>query len=196
MERRQFLKRGVFGGVLLGVGSVSGLALWPGDTSARPVRALAVLAPSAFPVMVAVASRVCQGTTARPIEIAHHVDDALRFTFPEAQKDMNAVLGLLENAVGGLLLRGSAKPFTLLDSAAQDAALYRWRDSDLTVLRGAYHALRKLCLAAHYANAGSWAEVDYGGPSIPKPDPAPITATGSLYIDPAKATPVAEELPQ
>lgn len=196
MERRQFLKRGLLGGVLLGVGGVSGLALWPGDSSARPTRALAVISPSAFPVLVAVAARVVQGTTARPIEIAHRVDDALRFTFPEAQKDMNAVLGLLENAVGGLLLRGSAKPFTLLDGAQQDAALNRWRDSDLTVLRGAYHALRKLCLAAHYANAGSWAEVDYGGPTIPKPAPPPITATGSLYVDPAKVPATNEELPQ
>jgi hypothetical protein len=192
MERRTFLKRGLLGGALLAVGGAGGLALWPGDRSARPLRELAVISADSFPVLVAVAARVCRGTTARPIEIAHRVDDALRFTFPEAQQDINSVFGLLENAVGGLLLRGSARPFTLLDGAGQDAALDAWRDSDLTLLRGAYHALRKLCLAAHYASPGSWAEVAYGGPLIPKAAPPPITATGSLVVDGARA----EELPQ
>lgn len=196
MQRRSLLTKGLFGGALLAVGSVSGLALWPGDRSARPLRPLVSISEASFPVLVAVAARVCKGTTANPIEIAHHVDDALRFTFPEARRDLDKVFGLLESAAGGLLLRGRARPFTLLDEAGQDAALMAWRDSKLALLRGAYHALRKLCLAAHYANPRSWAEVDYGGPLVPKPDPPPITATGSLVVDAAASAPTDAGMPQ
>lgn len=201
MQRRSLFKVGLLGGAVLGVGGLSGLALWPGDHSARPNRVLAVVDEANFAVLVAVAGRMCQGTTARPVEIAHRVDDALRFTFPEARKDMNPVLGLLENALGGALLRGSARPFTLLDGAAQDAALYAWRDSSVGLLRGAYQALRKLCLAAHYANVGSFAELDYGGPLISKPEPPPIKDTGPLVVavgvaPTAGAAEPGEELPQ
>ncbi len=187
MQRRSFVKKGLFGGVLLVVAGGGGLALWPGDRSARPLRPLLSLSESSFPVLVAVAARVCKGTTANPIQVAHGVDAALQFTFPEARRDLDKVFGLLENAAAGLLLRGSARPFTLLDEAGQDQALMAWRDSSLVLLRGAYHALRKLCLAAHYASPGSWAEVDYGGPLVPKPDPPAITATGSLVVTIASA---------
>jgi len=197
MQRRSLLKIGLLSGSVLGVGGLSGLAIWPGDHSARPGRVLAVIDEANFAVLVAVAGRMCQGTTARPVEIAHRVDDALRFTFPEARKDMNTVLGLLENALGGALLRGSPRPFTLLDGAAQDAALLTWRDSSVGLLRGAYQALRKLCLAAHYANVGSFAELDYGGPLIAKPEPPPITANGSLAVTVGVApTAGTEDLPQ
>ena len=80
----------------------AGLALWPGDRSARPIRALNVIDASNFAVLVAVAARIGQGTTAQPIEIAHRVDEALRFTYPEARKDLNTVLALLENALAGV----------------------------------------------------------------------------------------------
>jgi hypothetical protein len=193
MERRVFLKRGLLGGALLALGGAGGLAMWPGDRSARPSRPLKVIDEAVFGVLVAVAGRVCHGTTARPLEVAQRVDDALQFTYPEAQKDLNAVLGLLENGLAGLALRGSPKPFTLLDEAGQDAALLAWRDSSITLLRGAYHALRKLCLAAHYAQPTSWGEVAYGGPLIQQPEAPAITADGALVVD---VRPDPTELPQ
>ena len=184
-ERRSFLKVGLVGSVLLAVGGVSTLALWPGDASVRPQRPLLVLSPSSFPVLVAAAARVLNGTTANPVEIAHRVDATLRFTFVEARVDVDRLFGLLENALGGLLLRGSPRPFTLLDEAAQDAALTTWRDSDVGLLRGAYQALRKLCLAAHYASPDAFIEVGYAGPSLNKPEAAAITARGALAVDDA-----------
>ncbi|MDP2344954.1 MAG: hypothetical protein Q8O67_28670 [Deltaproteobacteria bacterium] len=192
MQRRSFLKVGLLGGAILAL-TGGGLAMWPGDSSARPLRPLLSISAGSFPVLVAVAARVCKGTTAQPIQVAHAVDTALSFTFPEARRDMDRVLGLLENALPGLLLRGSPRPFTLLNEDAQDRALHAWRDSSVGLLRGAYHALRKLCLAAHYATPGSWPEVDYGGPLIPKPDPPPITLNGSLVVD---AGSKAEGMPQ
>jgi hypothetical protein len=185
MQRRSFLQKSLAGAVVLAVAGATGLALWPGDRSVQPQRPLRSLPDRAFPVLVAVAARVLKGTTANPVEIAHHVDDALRFSTPEARGDLGDVLGLLENGLTGLLLRGQARPFTLLDEAAQDAALLAWRDSRVGLLRGAYHALRKLCLAAHYAAPSSWNEVGYGGPAIPKADPPAIEATRPLLFDDA-----------
>lgn len=182
MERRSVLKVGALGSLLLAVGGVSTLALWPGDTSVQPKRPLLVLSPSSFPVLVAVASRVLVGTTANPLEIAHRVDATLRFTSSEGRVDVNRLFGLLENALGGVLLRGSARPFTLLSEAEQDAALTTWKTSDVALLRGAYQALRKLCLAAHYASADAFVEVGYPGPSLNKPEVPAITARGSLVV--------------
>jgi hypothetical protein len=193
MERRSFLKVGVFGGLLLAIGGGLAIGLRPGDRSVRPTRALNVISEAAFPVLVAVAARVTRGTSASPIEIAQRVDEALRFAPRQSQKDLDQVLKLLENALGGLLLRGQGTPFTLLDEAGQDAALIAWRDSSVGLLRGAYHGLRKLCLAAHYANAESFAEVSYPGPSLTKTPPPPMAARAPLAV--TDAPPSVEGMP-
>jgi hypothetical protein len=182
MQRRSFLKRGLLGGVLLVVAAGGGVALLPGDKSVKPSGPLSSLPESAFPVLAAVAARALAGTTASPVEIAMRVDAALRYARPEVRKDLGDALALLENALGGLLTRGTARPFTQLDEKEQDEALHRWRDSRLVLLRSAYHGLRKLCLAAHYATPAGWPETGYPGPSIPKPEPPAITARGALAV--------------
>jgi hypothetical protein len=187
MDRRVFLKAGLAGGVVVG-GGLAALALRPGDRAVRPTRPLLVLPERVFPVLVAVAARVLRGTSANPIGIAHRVDESLRFAPPRSGRDLAMGLTLLENALGGVLLRGSATPFTLLDEAGQDAALMAWRDSDVVDLRGAYHALRKLCLAAHYASADCFAEVAYPGPSLSKPSPPAIAARAPLVVTDAPGT--------
>jgi hypothetical protein len=184
MDRRVFLKVGVAGAVVVG-GAVTALVVRPGDTSVRPARPLAVLPARVFPVLVAVAARVLRGTSGNPVEIAHRIDETLRFAPPRAGRDLAMGLSLLENALGGVLLRGSATPFSLLDEAGQDAALGAWRDSSVVELRGAYHALRKLCLAAHYASVDAFSEVSYSGPSLSKPTPPTLSARSPLAVSAA-----------
>lgn len=189
MQRRSFLKRGLFGGALLVVASAGGLALLPGDRSVKPPGPLFSLSETSFPVLAAVAARVLAGTTASPVHIALAVDAALRSAPPETRKDLDAALKLLENALPSLLLRGSPTPFTELDEARQDAALAGWRASRLVILRSAYQGLRKLCLAAHYATPAGWPETGFPGPSIPKPEPPPLSARGPIHVDTAVADP-------
>jgi hypothetical protein len=193
MQRRSLLKRGLFGGVLLAGASLAGIAFMPGDASVKPAGKLFAIDAKNFPVLVAVAARVLAGTTASPSDIAMKVDQALRYTSLESQKDLNAALMLLENALAGLLLRGKPATFTELDEKAQDAALYGWRDSRLVLLRGAYHALRKLCLAAHYATPAGWPDTGYPGPSVPKAEPSALTDRGPLVAT-APPTPPANEV--
>jgi hypothetical protein len=194
MQRRSFLKRGLLGGAVLLAASAGGVALIPGDRSVRPTGPLHAISPRAFPVLAAVAARVLAGTTASPVEIAMRVDGALRFSAPETRADLSTALLLLENALASLLSRGTATPFTELDERGQDAALLAWRNSRLVVFRSAYQGIRKLCLASHYATPAGWPETGYGGPSIPKPEPPPITARGALFAgaDPLSAEPLPE----
>lgn len=195
MQRRSLLKRGLLGGVLLTVAALGGIALMPGDSSVKPAGKLFTIDAKNFPVLVAVAARVLAGTTASPSDIAMKVDQALRYTSLESQKDLNAGLMLLENALAGLLLRGKPSTFTELDEKAQDAALYGWRDSKLVLLRSAYHALRKLCLAAHYATPSGWPDTGYPGPSVPKAEPSAITERGPLVATATATTPPTEVMP-
>src|SRR2546430_817973 len=105
MERRQFLKLGLFGSSLLVLGG-SGLALWPGRRSYAPRRPLRVISDAHFPVLAAAAARAVSAPSADPIEIAHGVDDALALSNPEAAADFDKLLGLLESPLAGLLLDG------------------------------------------------------------------------------------------
>ena len=178
MNRRSFVKKGVFGSVLLALGG-AGIALQPTRMLAAPGK-LRVLDVRGFEVMVAVAARVVTVPGADPATIAWGVDEALSRALPDAQNDLVALLGLFENALPGLLLDGRLRPFTQLDGPAQDRVLESWRDSRLVLRRGGYHALRKLCLGVYYGAPSTWPALHYAGP----PD-----TTGVLYDDSQAGTP-------
>ena len=159
MDRRTFLKRGLIGGTVLFFGGGT-LALMPTKDLAAPTRALAVLEPRSFQVIVAIARRVCPDTADATI-VAHGVDDLLRRTPPETQSDFNKLLGLFENALPGFIFDQRFLPFTRLSPDAQDAVLRDWRDSRLVIRRTGYHALRKICLATAYSMDATWPAIGY-----------------------------------
>ena len=164
MRRRSFLKKGLAGGALLALGGGT-LALFPGQHVGTPSRPLRVLDERTFQVMVAIAARIVAGLPgADPVAVAQAVDESLGRVPPEGQADLVKLLGLFENGLAGLVLDGRPVPFTWLDPAAQDRALERWRDSNLVVRRSGYHALRRLCLGAYYAEPPAWPSLRYGGP--------------------------------
>lgn len=166
MDRRTFLKRGLFGGVLLAAAGSVGLVLWPSDGMRRPRRALRVLDERAFAVLAAVAARMVQAPGADPVELAHRVDERLALLPPESSADVSKLLLLVENGLAGLLLDGRPRPFTRLSPDAQDQALAAWQRSRLAVRRSGYAALRKLTQAAWYAAPAAWPDVGYPGPPL------------------------------
>ena len=178
MQRRQLIKRGLLGGVLLALGGGAFLGTRKGDLVAPPGE-LGVLDAHAYSVLVALAAVVIpKGADAK--QAAFNVDNSLRNASLRSQRDMNEVLHLLDNALLGLPLRGSATVFTQMSPADRVVAFQKWRDSKLTLLRGAYHSLRKLSLAGHYADLEHAKSIGYPGPHFDKPDPGPITARGPL----------------
>ena len=164
MNRRTFVKRGLWGGLLLAAGGSLGLGLWPTSMMRRPTRVLQALDERQFAILAAVAARTVVAPDADAVEIAHRCDERLAISYPEVRHDIGRLLLLLENGLAGLLLDGRARPFTRLSPAAQDAALDDWRDSKLAVRRGGYVALRKLTQAMWYAAPAAWPEVGYPGP--------------------------------
>lgn len=164
MNRRTFVQRGLFGGALLLFGGGGALALYPTRRQAPQTKWLRALDERGFQVMIAIAARVVDRPDADPVAIAEAVDESLACTPPEAQADIDNLLGLFENALPGLLLDGRVAPFTRLDGPAQDRVLESWRDSRFVLRRAGYHALRRLCLAAYYGNERSWPAIHYGGP--------------------------------
>jgi hypothetical protein len=164
MNRRTFVKRGLWGGLLLAAGGSFGLALWPSTMMRSPRRALQALDRRQFAILAAVAARTVQAPDADPVEIAHRCDERLGISYPEVRHDIGQLLLLLENGLAGLVLDGRARPFTHLSDDAQDAALNHWRESRLALRRGGYAALRKLTQSVWYAAPAGWPDTGYPGP--------------------------------
>jgi hypothetical protein len=168
MRRRRFLQLGLFGGALLAV-SGTGLALFPSRRAHVPRRPLLHLDELEFAILAAVAARVIAVPGADPVAIAHDCDAVLDLNAPESRADVKRLLRLLENGLAGLLLDARPSNFTRLDGAAQDAALYAFRDSRLVARRSGYHALKKLCAASFYSHDSTWSAIGYPGPpTIPE----------------------------
>lgn len=164
MDRRTFLKRGLFGGSLLALGG-AGLALFPGRELGDPAEPLVTFGLRSFRALAAVAGRVVTAEGRDPLAIAQGVDRLLLAAPPEVRRDLDHLLGLLDNALGSLVLDGRLTPFSRLGEADQDVALTRWRDSRLAIRRTGYQALRKLCLATYYATEASWPALHYQPPT-------------------------------
>ena len=116
-------------------------------------------------MLVAVAGRMVTAKGADPVAIAHAVDRTLMGATPEARADFARLLGLLENALPGLLLDARARPFTRLSAEGRDRVLEAWRDSRLSLRRSGYQALRKLCIASYYLDEASWGPLGYQPPT-------------------------------
>jgi hypothetical protein len=180
MDRRTFLKRGVIGSTFLLVAGGGYLALRRAPTPHKPTQPLHVFDEVAFGALVAIATRVTDGSGADPMYVAHTVDKTVRFAAPEVRRDLNRLLGALENGLVGLFTRGSTRTFTELSPAAQDAALESWGRAPVLLLATAFESLRRLCLSVAYAELTGAKSTGYGGPLFDKPDPGPIVADQPL----------------
>lgn len=180
-SRRKFIQRGLLGSALLFVGGTGALALYPANDSRAPRRRLLALDATTFAIMAAFAERIIPAKgSADAIEVAHRVDVALCYLPVEACNDVTNALRLLENGLVGLFMRKTPKPFTYMDEKSRDAAIKSWETSEHELLRSAFGALRKLCLAGYYATLQAGSELGYPGPRFMKAEPDPIKANGPL----------------
>lgn len=166
LPRRGLLKKGLVGGALLALGGGGVLALRPGRPVPLPAEGLRVLSPREYAVVDALARRIAPVAVgfpdpSRDVPTALQVDRLLAAGDPGVAREVCQLLGLLESALGGLLLGGRTRPFTLLDGAEQDAVLGEWRDSGLAVRRTGYLALKTLVLGAYYGDPRAQAATGY-----------------------------------
>lgn len=166
-NRRAFVKKGLLGGLLLTAGGAGFLAV-RGGKDVAPTEPLLVFTPKTFSIMVAVAETVLPFPSATPAVVAHRVDQSLSFAPKRVQGDVQSALNLLENGLSGVLFRRQTSPFSTLSVEDRGIALNRWRDSSITLLRGGYHAIRKLAIAGHYSALEKAKETGYPGPPFEK----------------------------
>lgn len=181
-SRRSFLKKGLFGGLLLALGGGGFLLTRRGAQVAVP-SGLEVLNAQEYAVMWAIVQRFHPAREGFPaadsINTAVAADAVIAQLEPVTQDELKQLLMLFENALPNFLFGGRITPFTQLDPKDQDAVLEEWRDSRLTLRRTGYRALRGLALAAYYGNPTTWTALGYGGPLQGIHDPnAPVWKGG------------------
>lgn len=175
--RRDFLKKGLLGGLLLAVGG----GTWLFTRRTRAQRALEgpfqVLSPEEATVMLAVANRLVPERVGfpRPLDVGvpRKVDGILAMSHPAAQKEARQLVRLFENALTGMLFEAQVRTFTNSSPEEQDERLRGWATSRITLRRSGYRALKRLVYAAYYASPETWPVIGYAGPpDLPSQPPA------------------------
>jgi hypothetical protein len=176
-DRRQFLKRGLFGGALLVLGVALPFVFRTTRRGAAPRGPLRLLSADEYAVLTAVAARIVPGDgadarwpRAEVLDCAGKIDALMATAHPDVGNDFRRLLRLCESGFVGTLVAGSPRPFTRATPAEQDARLEAWRRSRLALLRSGYQALKRLSHAAYYSSPEIYALVGYPGPpSVPQP---------------------------
>jgi len=181
--RRSFLKRGLLGGALLGLGGAGLLFKRQTKRVPLPPKPLSVLSEDEYSVMHAVASRIVAPGAGAPsfeqVNVAANVDEILRHTDPGAQKEVKQLLGLFENALAGFVFGRRINAFSAMTPEDQDQVLREWQTSRLVIRRTGFTALRTLALAGYYSSDQTWSFIGYEGPPKDFFDPnAPVWKGG------------------
>jgi hypothetical protein len=179
LDRRRFLRRGLFGGALLVCAGSLPFVFRTTRRGAAPRAPLKLLSADEHAVFAAVAARIVPGDGADPrwpradaLDCAGKVDALMATVHPDVGHDFRRLLRLVESGFAGLLLAGSARPFTRAEPAEQDARLEAWRRSRLAVLRSGYQALKRLATATYYSSPEIYELVGYPGPPLVPQSPA------------------------
>lgn len=167
-SRRSFLKRGVWGGLLLGLSGTGFLALRGSKLWPAPAQPLQYLDLTEYSVLHAIAARllpcVAPAPTTLEVDVGLEIDRALDRLDASAVSEIKNLLRLFENGLAGFLFGRRTKPFTQLAPEDQDAVLREWQDSRLVLRRTGFTALRTLVMGVYFATPATWKGTGYPGP--------------------------------
>jgi hypothetical protein len=177
LNRRRFLRRGLFGGALLVFAGSVPFVFRTTRRGSAPRGPLRLLSADEYAVLAAVAARIVPGDgadarwpRAEALDCAGKIDALMATVHPEVGNDFRRLLRLGESGFVGTFTAGSPRPFTRATPAEQDARLEAWRRSRLALLRSSYQALKRLCEAVYYSSPEIYALIGYPGPpSVPQP---------------------------
>ncbi len=154
ITRRQFLKTGLAGGLLLGT---AGCARPPAERRRRAVLAAIV------PVMLAGAIGQEQSSAAIARTVAS-VETAIAGLALPTQKEIGQLFDLLSFAPTRILAAGVWADWPQASPEAIGRFLESWRHSRFDLLKSGYAALHNLIFGAWYATPESWPAIGYPGP--------------------------------
>lgn len=165
ISRRQFLRRTLLGGLLLGAGAVVGRHLSGYHLDPALASRLRVLSPKEYLVLMAVCRRILApdeagAPTPDEVGVGLNVDRYLGELDPSLVTQLRALLHLVEH---GSSLSGR---FTRLGPEAQDAVLAAWESSRLDVRRQGFQALKTLAVLGYYDDPRTFALLGYPGPLL------------------------------
>ena len=177
VDRRRFLKRGLFGGALLVLGGALPFVFRTTRRGSAPRGPLRLLSADEYAVLAAVAARVVPGDgadarwpRAEALDCAGKIDALMATVHPDVGTDFRRLLHLCESGFVGMFTAASPRPFTRASAAEQDARLEAWRRSRLAILRSGYQALKRLSDAVYYSSPEIYPLIGYPGPpSVPQP---------------------------
>ncbi len=168
--RRQFIKTGIAGGLLL---AAAALLQKPLDRAGK--QALVAgnpLDPSLRTVVRAIAPVILQGAfpaadpdRAAALErIAKGVALAVGALSAASQKEVAELFALLAFAPTRIAVAGVSASWDQASVTDIEGFLRRWQHSRLDLLKSGYQALHKLVLGAWYADPQAWKAIGYAGP--------------------------------
>ena len=166
MERRNFIKYGLFGSLAL-LGGGLGLSL----QSTKPyadTNDLWVFSVRELAILAAVAETIIPSNNEIPsaldLQVPEAIDRLLKLAHPAVQEEIKLLLGLLENASVNALLHFSPVPFSHMSLTQRTEILTKWASSSLALQRKGYKALNGLCQSAYYAQSQTHQTLGYDGP--------------------------------
>lgn len=170
LNRRQFIKTGMAGGLLLALaaafqkpldrlGKQALVAGNPLDVSLRTVvQAIApVILQGAFPAAEAERAAALE-------RITKGVALAVAALSAASQKEVAELFALLAFAPTRIAVAGLTAPWDQAGAAEIEGFLTRWQHSNLDLLKSGYQALHDLVLGAWYADPLAWPAIGYPGP--------------------------------
>lgn len=168
LNRRQFLKVGLFGtAVLATAGGIASLSGCSSDTSAQGYQQLR---ESDLPMLrrvipVLLADAVSQTRQADTLSgVLQALDNNLNHLSPSLNRQVLQLFDLLTLGVTRGLLTGIWSSWEDASDDAIRAFIKRWDGSVLMLLRQGSSVLSNLTLLSYYATPASWAQCGYPGP--------------------------------
>lgn len=167
LSRRDFLKTGLTGSLLLAGGSAAALLTGcasqvaaPGFLFLRPQDAAVVRAL----IPVVLTDAIPAGDNAAIERVLKSVDDFMAATSPAAMAQLQQLFDLLSLAPARVLMAGLWDDWSQASPADLEAFLVRWRDSRIGLLRAGYAGLVKVITASWYLLPESWLAIGYDAP--------------------------------
>jgi len=154
--RREFLKTGVAGALLL---NVAGCSRAPGDGGRAVV--LAALIPVFLEGALPAGDETRSELIARTIA---GVEKAIAGLSLSTQKEVGELFDLLSFAPTRMIVAGIWSPWPEATPQAIGEFLESWRHSRFDLLKSGYAALHDLIFGAWYARPDTWAAIHYPGP--------------------------------
>lgn len=169
-SRRQFIKTGIAGALLLAAAAMFQKPLDRAGKQAlvagNPLDAsLRTVIPAIAPVILQGAFPVAGTQRAAALErIARGVALAVGALGAASQKEVAELFALLAFAPTRIAVAGVTSSWDQAGAADIEGFLRRWQHSRLDLLQSGYQALHDLVLGAWYADPQSWAAIGYPGP--------------------------------